>query len=325
MAFKGLVHDYKPAFFYFEMIDWTRKALLSAGLLAFEHGSTQQLFLGLVLSFFVFALTVRCEPFERSGHNLVRYFEETAIFLTFAVSLLLKLEPTICAANAQKLCGYDHVLLASKGVLFLGFLLDFVLAVRSLIRQKKLLISINGDVKGMWETGNLHAGLMPGLEKSDAAVDEVGNRYSTNDAESAAGIKATKQPKKQAVGGSALPSSVLRAATLMAVVAMSAASSCGSIQCDEHPVRQVRGAARRRPQHACRMWLPRTSAAGVRRPAQLAVGNRSTAAAGMSWLSNWSTAESCCCPPRSESCDRCSNCSMRIVRARARCVARDSQ
>ena len=210
LTFKGLVHDYKPRFFFFELIDWTRKAMLSAGLLVFDHGSTEQLFTGLVLSFFFFALTVATQPFVRTTHNLLKGMEESAIFLTFAVSLLLKTQPDMKPSRERN---YDILLTSSVAVLFGGVALQTVLTVRSLIKQKKMVLLVESDVRGHWGSGAL-AGMM---QENSGIEDGHGSSMTV----------ATSKPAHGGGRGSAISSSVLRAAALMAVasVVLSAAAT----------------------------------------------------------------------------------------------------
>eukprot|EP01043_Picozoa_sp_COSAG02_P035692 COSAG02_NODE_2571_length_8501_cov_23.319567_3_plen_1765_part_00 len=90
--FDFLVGSYEPEFFWFELVVYLKKFLL-AGVMAFTvPGSVTQLYLGLLLTFFFFAVLTRCMPYKLVKTDLVAVVSEAILFFTMLCSLMLKLD-----------------------------------------------------------------------------------------------------------------------------------------------------------------------------------------------------------------------------------------
>ena len=91
-SFIAIVRDYKPRYFYFEILDWLRKVCFT-GLLLFvaEPGSTQQLMAGSVMAMLFLLLQAVVSPFERHSHNILKCFELFTLVLCFQTVMVIKL------------------------------------------------------------------------------------------------------------------------------------------------------------------------------------------------------------------------------------------
>ena len=63
---KFLVRAYEPAYFWFELINYAKKFILSGVLVFAGPGSTAQLYVGLIASFFFFAILARTMPYKNA-------------------------------------------------------------------------------------------------------------------------------------------------------------------------------------------------------------------------------------------------------------------
>lgn len=104
---------YRKECFYFEPIDMIRKLALS-GLLQFvERGTAAQVFVGCVLAFGFFGLQTHLKPYLEPEANALKAFVEAQIFLTFLVSLLIRVTPRIDSAEPVGPTFYGHIIVFS--------------------------------------------------------------------------------------------------------------------------------------------------------------------------------------------------------------------
>lgn len=90
--FEFLVKDYKPQYYYWEVIEILRKLLLTGIIIFIDPGSTAQIFVACNISFFFFALQMACQPFFQSGNNHLKTAAEIQTFVTLLVSIVLRSE-----------------------------------------------------------------------------------------------------------------------------------------------------------------------------------------------------------------------------------------
>jgi len=124
-GFKGLIQDYKPQYFYFELVDFGRKAFFT-GFLLFVPDSAQgslKLVCGSSLAFLFLFHHVVVWPFERQSHNIMKSIELLCIFVTFQCATLLKAEDHNDAENFESDLDFiiDFTPVTSVGVLLVAF------------------------------------------------------------------------------------------------------------------------------------------------------------------------------------------------------------
>jgi hypothetical protein len=85
---KFLVRAYEPKYFWFELVTYVKKFILSGVLVFAEPGSTAQLYVGCVVSFFFFAVQCRAMPFKNPKTDIsaavAEANREMQIFIRFA-------------------------------------------------------------------------------------------------------------------------------------------------------------------------------------------------------------------------------------------------
>jgi len=85
---KFLVRAYEPKYFWFELVTYLKKFILSGVLVFAEPGSTAQLYVGCVVSFFFFAVQCRAMPFKNPKTDIsaavAEANREMQIFIRFA-------------------------------------------------------------------------------------------------------------------------------------------------------------------------------------------------------------------------------------------------
>jgi len=85
-----LVGSYEQKFFWWELVEYGRKFLLTGALIFAEQSSVSQTFFGMVLSFFFFALVTDAAPYVEDAADRLKMFSETQLFLTLLCSLMLQ-------------------------------------------------------------------------------------------------------------------------------------------------------------------------------------------------------------------------------------------
>lgn len=150
-SFGQIVQDYRPEFFFFELIDWMRKVILSAGLIAFDSGSTQQALVGMLVSCIFFAITLVCQPFVKPSHNLLKSCEEAGICIVFFVSILLHADSTVYtpedAGNTRQ---YALLILGSMTMLFVSLALEVIRLLHHALRLQKFRAGLRVSTQSLW-------------------------------------------------------------------------------------------------------------------------------------------------------------------------------
>jgi hypothetical protein len=105
--------DFRPSVFFWEPLDMLRKLALS-GLLQFvDRGTAFQVFCGCMLSFGSCAVQIQVAPYAEPASNLLKTLVEAQIFITFLISFILRVLPSIAAAEPLEAVAYGWVLVLS--------------------------------------------------------------------------------------------------------------------------------------------------------------------------------------------------------------------
>jgi hypothetical protein len=105
--------DFRPAVFFWEPLDMLRKLVLS-GLLQFvDRGTAFQVFCGCVLAFGSCAAQIKVAPYAEPASNLLKALVEAQIFITFLISFILRVLPTIRDVEPWDDLAYGWVLVVT--------------------------------------------------------------------------------------------------------------------------------------------------------------------------------------------------------------------
>jgi len=144
-SYSTLISDYKPDFFYFELVDFLRKSIFT-GFLIFVDQGFKQLFAGSFVALSFLLLQVVTNPFKRRAHNWMKNVELLALLLTFQVCLVVKVHGgktskcTLYGKHAVSCMAlYDGVLVSIVGLMLFIFVASTALAVcRSKLLRKQI-------------------------------------------------------------------------------------------------------------------------------------------------------------------------------------------
>eukprot|EP01043_Picozoa_sp_COSAG02_P050298 COSAG02_NODE_5155_length_4583_cov_2.407449_2_plen_1311_part_00 len=114
-SFSFITDAYRPQVLYWETLDMTRKLMLVGVVILVGRGSSAQLAIALVLSFFFFSLQLSVAPFKLTQDNLFRASTECHVFLVLVAALMMRTEPV-----GYEDALYDWVLSATFIVLVPG-------------------------------------------------------------------------------------------------------------------------------------------------------------------------------------------------------------
>jgi hypothetical protein len=131
--FKFLIKAYEPGFYWFETVIYSKKLAL-AGVLSFASpGSTSQLYVALVMSFFFFAVLARTMPFKLAQTDKVAIVSEANLFMTILCMLMIKIN---LAGEIFTSEFYDSVIVTSNGIVaIIPLSIGTILGARKLITQ----------------------------------------------------------------------------------------------------------------------------------------------------------------------------------------------
>eukprot|EP01043_Picozoa_sp_COSAG02_P039016 COSAG02_NODE_3050_length_7468_cov_9.831049_2_plen_1492_part_00 len=92
--YRFLVRAYEPRYFWYELVHYAKKFVLSGVLVFASPGSTAQLYVGLLVSFYFFALLARCTPYKNDKTDRTALIVEANLFFTLLCLLMLKVNLT---------------------------------------------------------------------------------------------------------------------------------------------------------------------------------------------------------------------------------------
>jgi hypothetical protein len=90
LRLKFLWKAYRPEFWYWEVIETTRKLMLTAVLSVCSPGSSQQAVLGVLMSYGYIRLYGYCSPYDEEAENVLAETGQMQILFTFFVTMVLQ-------------------------------------------------------------------------------------------------------------------------------------------------------------------------------------------------------------------------------------------
>jgi Ca2+/Na+ antiporter len=88
--FSFVLGDYNTKYWYWEVIELSRKLILTGLISLFQRGSIAQTVVATMLSFFFFALTIRAQPFQTKHLNIIKVVSEIQLFVILLVCCVLQ-------------------------------------------------------------------------------------------------------------------------------------------------------------------------------------------------------------------------------------------
>jgi hypothetical protein len=88
--FGFVLEDYKTEYWYWEVVELSRKLILSGLISLVNRGSIAQTVLATLISFFFFAFTVRAQPYNSTRLNMLKVFSEFQMFGVLLICVVLQ-------------------------------------------------------------------------------------------------------------------------------------------------------------------------------------------------------------------------------------------
>lgn len=90
LATSFLFENYKPKFWYWELVETIRKLILASGILLVNNGSRIHIILAAAMSIIYALLFAFIKPMKHAFDNVVQLTSLTAIFVNFSLAALLR-------------------------------------------------------------------------------------------------------------------------------------------------------------------------------------------------------------------------------------------
>ena len=135
-----LVGSYEPRIFWWELVEYARKFLLTGALMFAERETVSQVFIGLIISFFYFALVTTKGPYAEDLADRLKMGSEMQLFVTLLCSLCLMPMVSMDGEWISK-TAIDYILVVVNAVAMPSFMTWLVLA--QLRAPMKSMIEIN--------------------------------------------------------------------------------------------------------------------------------------------------------------------------------------
>lgn len=88
------IHVAQSRYYWYEIVNYAKKFILSGVLVFAEPGSTAQLYVGLIVSFYFFALLARTTPYKNPKTDRTAVIVEANLFFTLLCLLMMKINLT---------------------------------------------------------------------------------------------------------------------------------------------------------------------------------------------------------------------------------------
>ena len=119
--FKFLYESYKPQYWYFELIETSRRLLLTGALSVVDAGASGQVVFGIIIAVFYMKIYAYCQPYELNESSIIAELSQYQIFFTFFGSLIVQNELLAKALYNDIIGGLMVVLNLSATLLSLYF------------------------------------------------------------------------------------------------------------------------------------------------------------------------------------------------------------
>ena len=173
-TFYFLVRDYKPRWFFFEIIEFVRKFALTGLLIFAERGSASQIVFGITLAFGFGLLNAVIQPYTDARTNTFRILADCSLCVTLLIVLMLHFKDELAECEFLSEDKLQVILITVNFVLlFLAANQELFRRLFSLYHQSNLVgILYNPDNKLLGGTGQ-NATLYRGQYRASLNANEV--------------------------------------------------------------------------------------------------------------------------------------------------------
>eukprot|EP01047_Picozoa_sp_COSAG01_P078331 COSAG01_NODE_14436_length_1454_cov_1.529889_1_plen_464_part_10 len=103
-----MVSDYKPAYYFWEVVVMSQKVILTAAIGVIRRGTSEQIVLALFIALFFMVIHTRCWPYQLELSNYIKLGVEVNICVVYIVTLALRHDSSLESTNR-----YGWILLIS--------------------------------------------------------------------------------------------------------------------------------------------------------------------------------------------------------------------
>ena len=135
--FGAVLGDYKTEYFYWEVVELSRKLILSGLITLVHRGSIAQTVLATLISFFFFAFAVRAQPYRHRRLNILKVLSEFQLFGILLVCVVLQTNEVGFEAEAITIDGYGAAQIALSVIILPVALYFLAIAVCDLRELRK--------------------------------------------------------------------------------------------------------------------------------------------------------------------------------------------
>ena len=138
----SLYAQYKPEYWYWEVVEMLRKVFLCGGLIAIASGTSFQIVIALLVQFAYLLVIERTMPYKAIQDDVVQFVGSIQLFLTLLAGLILNLQAgTKNAMGQEETSNFGSLLVALNASIFLSTLFSIYMATSSGKKCFKKLIS----------------------------------------------------------------------------------------------------------------------------------------------------------------------------------------
>ena len=119
-ATRFALRTYEPSYYYFELVETTRKLLLTGALVFFGPGISTQIVVAMVICVAMIKVLNISRPYNKDHHNIFHEIMQWQIFFMLLAAMMIKLENSNPASGGgggiSKSGGFDTMLVCMQGV-----------------------------------------------------------------------------------------------------------------------------------------------------------------------------------------------------------------
>lgn len=210
-----LWEPYKPSLWFWEVIETTRRLMMTGVLSVIEPGSFSQLIAGLMMNIAYIVLLCLIRPYNETRDNAIAILTTLQLIFIFVASMSLKVSLELTTSNDSKGLGLllitSQVIIAALFVAWAAWQKDDMSTSASSMASKTLRnLKGQGRKKEEKKTGDVAVDV-DGLELTDLGFGEAGARDNRNDRSSSSfqqtnplakqDVKKKKKKKKKGEDG----------------------------------------------------------------------------------------------------------------------------
>ena len=162
-----LYESYTPAYWYFEIVETTRRLALTAVLSVIGTGASSQIVLGMLTSFVYICLYTSCQPYKNAQNSIMASVGQSQIYLTFFGALIMQ--------NNLLGSGWDTILGVVLIVINLGVLIiAFRGELNDYFDRKNQETVVDAMLQSINTQANVTTNPIVAIDKNEIDLNEIG-------------------------------------------------------------------------------------------------------------------------------------------------------